>query len=145
MQNTKCKILNIKYKRPDTRNGFSIILAVVFVGAVSLTILLSFLALGRVSISGSLVFSKSVQARTLTESCVETALQEIRNETTFSGSGNILIEDNECSYEVIDNGAEDREIRAEGVVDDVVHRIVVTADKINPQINIVSWERIDNF
>ncbi|MFC1645548.1 type II secretion system protein [Patescibacteria group bacterium] len=133
------KFLNKKEK------GFSLIVSVSIVSMIVVGVVLAFLSLSQSAISGSFVFEKSNKAQTLADACIEVALQEIRTLETFTGTDTLAIGEGDCTYDVSDDGGENRTIESEAIVDDVYFRVRVVVDIINPQISIVSWEDVIDF
>ncbi|MFC1608715.1 hypothetical protein ACFL2R_03030 [Patescibacteria group bacterium] len=135
----------MKKFRNKKEKGFSLIISVTVVSAIVVGVVLTFLNLSQSSILGSFVFEKSNKTQALADACVEAALQEIRNSDAFVGTNNLMVGEGGCSYDVKDDGGENRRIESEAIIDDVFYRVKVTIDQINPQINIVSWERVVSF
>ncbi len=76
---------------------------------------------------------------------MEEGLEEIRESTLFSGTGSLALGQGSCEYNVIDLGGQNREINATGTVDATVRKAKATIDTINPQINLTSWQEVDDF
>lgn len=125
--------------------GYSLLLAVLIIGAIAVAITVSLLLLGIDSSETSFSLEQSKKARGLANACAESALQEIRNSTPFTGSDTINFSDGSCSYTVTNDGGSNRSIESSGTVGDVVKKISVSIDQINPDINIVSWQEVADF
>jgi len=126
-------------------NGFITLLSIVVVSGVGLAVILAISLAGVNSIKTSGDLVKSNQAKALANACAETALQEIRDSAGFLGSGNLSLGDNDCSYVVSNTGGENRRVESIGTAGDIVRKVKVLVDAINPQINITSWQEVGDF
>ena len=88
---------------------------------------------------------QDVHQAALTNACAEEALQQIRDSTPFTGSGNLTLGQGACSYTVTSQGAQNRTITASGTVGTIIRKVKVIINKINPQITVTSWQEMDNF
>jgi len=121
-------------------NGFSLLLAVVLTGAISISIVVSILLIGVDSSKTSLAIIHSNQAKAIANACVEQSLQKIRNSTIFTGYGNLIFADGSCGYFVIDDGGQNRTITVSSTVATAVRKVRVSINAINPKIIISSWQ-----
>lgn len=127
------------------QKGYITLMSILIVGAVGLAIASSLLLFGINSSRSSLAFEQSKEAKALASACVEEALGEIRDNTSFSGSGNLSLGLGSCSYTVINLGGQSREIRSTGTMKAIVRKVRVTIDAINPTINVTSWQEVADF
>lgn len=140
-------MLYIKKKKRynSLRGGYITLISVLIVGAVGLSIATSLLLLGLNSSRTSFVNEQSAKARSLSNACVEKALQEIRNSVSYSGGDNFLYSTGSCSYFVTNTGGENREIIASGFVGTISRKTKIEINKINPQIEITTWVEVSDF
>ena len=122
--------------------GFVALISVLIVGAVGVAITTSLLLLGLGSSRTSFALEQSSQARALANACVEEALEQIRNNTLFSGTETLTLGQGNCNYTVIVQTNENRTITATGTVGTIIRKVKVTLDTINPNINITSWQEV---
>jgi len=125
--------------------GYIALMSVVIIGAAGAAIAVSVILLGLASSRSSFVIGQSSQARALTEACAEQALQNIRDSSVFTGSGQLVLDSGVCSYEVIDSGGESRTIFASGTVETVVKKLRIDISVINPMITCDSWQEVENL
>ncbi len=126
-------------------NGYITLISVLVVGAVGIAVTVSLLLLGLDSSRTSFAYEQSNQAKGLANACAEAALQTIRDNTSYVGTGNIALGQGNCSYTVSSEGGENRTITATGIVDIINRKVEVVIDDINPQINIASWQEVADF
>ncbi len=132
-------------KSKKLQGGYTILFSVIVLGAVGLTLAISLSTLSRASILTSSAFTNSNQAKALANACAETALQQIRNNPSFSGTGNLSLGEGDCIYTVANLGGDNREITASGTIGDIIRKVKVSINTINPQINISSWQEVNDF
>lgn len=125
--------------------GYSLLLAILIIGAVAVAITVSMLLLGIDSSRTSFALEQSKQARGLANACAESALQEIRNSTPFTGSATINFSLGSCTYTVTNQGGQNRMIASSSTVGTVVKKIQINIDQINPDINVTSWQEVQSF
>jgi hypothetical protein len=122
--------------------GYIALMAVLIVGAASLAIGLALLTMGADSQRSTLVTQQSAQARSLATACAEEALQEIHDDTTFTGTGNLNLGQGTCSYTVTNTGGSNRTITSSGVVGEVTRKLEIYATIGVSSISIISWQEI---
>lgn len=122
--------------------GYVTLISILVVGAVGTAIAMSLILLGISSSRTSFSVEQSNQAKGLTNACVEEALEQIRNSTSFTGSGNLTLGHGTCTYTVTSQGGQNRVITASGTVGSIVRKVTVVINKINPLINPTSWQEV---
>jgi hypothetical protein len=135
------KLKSYKLQATSCR-GFITLVSVLVIGAVGVAITASIILLGLGSSRTSFAVEQSSQAKALTNACAEEALQQIRDLTSFTGSGNLILGQGTCSYTVTSQGGQNRTIIASGTVGTIVRKTTVIIDKINPTIQVVSWQEV---
>ena len=91
------------------------------------------------------LFATALPAKALSDACAEEALAEVRNLTSFTGSGSLTIGQGTCSYSVTSQGGQDRTVAATGTVGTIVRKTKVVLNKITPSIAVVSWQEVGDF
>lgn len=127
------------------QSGFIVLITVLVVGAVSMAITVSVLWLGVGDSRSSFALEQSNQAKALANACSEEALQQIRDSTPFTGTGNLTLGQGTCSYTVTSQGGSNRTIIATGTVGSIVRKVKIIIDTINPAINVTSWLEVVDF
>ncbi|MBN1778640.1 MAG: hypothetical protein JW816_00230 [Candidatus Buchananbacteria bacterium] len=129
----------------DRNRGYVALISVLLVGAVGLVIVLSLVSLGLGLSKSGLVLQQSNQAKALANACAAEALQQVRDSTPFTGSGNLSLGLGSCSYTVTSQGGQDRTVIATGTVGNVIRKVKVIIDKITPDIQVVTWQEVADF
>jgi hypothetical protein len=124
------------------QKGYVAILAVLIIGAASLAISLALLTAGADSQRGTLITQQSAQARSLATSCVEEALQQMHDNTAFTGTNSLSLGQGSCSYTVTNTGSTGRTVDASGTVSNVVRKAKVYVTITSSSISITSWQEV---
>ncbi len=129
----------------DRFAGFITLISVLVVGAAGIAIALSLILLGLGSSRTSFAVEQSNQAKALANVCAEEALQQIRDSTLFTGNGNLTLGQGNCAYTVTSQGVQNRTVTASSTVGTIIRKVKVIINNINPAIQVVSWQEVDNF
>ena len=125
-----------------TQSGYVALLSVLVVGAVATAIGISLLVLGADSQRETLISQQSIQARGLADACVEEALQQLHDTTSFTGPGNLTLGTGSCTYTVTSTGSSTRTITATATVGNVVRKVAAYVTMSSSSISITSWQEV---
>lgn len=126
----------------NKRGGYITLISVLVVGAVGTAITLSLILLGVGSSRTSFAVEQSNQAKGLANACAEEALQQIRESTSFTGSGSLNLGYGACTYTVTNGGGSNRTITTSGTVGTILRKVSISATAITPLIVISTWQDI---
>ena len=129
----------------DKQRGYATLVSILVIGAIGVSITTAMILTGVSTSDSSFVLEQGKEARALVDACAEEALQQIRSNTGYAGSGNLTYSNGSCSYEVVSTGGENRSVEAEGTVGTIVRRVAVEVDAVSPLINIASWQEVADF
>ena len=129
-------------KQFNKNNGYITLLSVLVVGAVGVAVTTSLILLGVSSSRTSFSYQQMYQAKNLANSCAEEGLEQIREVSSYAGSGNLTLGQGSCTYVVTNLGGDSRLIEATGTVGTVVRKTQVDISAINPLIVVSSWQEI---
>lgn len=122
--------------------GFVALISVMIVGAIGISVGVSLLLLGLASSRNSLTLEQSAISKALADACMEEALQKIRESTPYTGTGSLTLNGADCNYTVTSGTGQNRSIVSTGTMSSVVRKVSISIDRINPAINITSWQEI---
>lgn len=125
--------------------GYITLLSTLFLVAIGGVVAGSLILLGLGFSKTSFAQYQSNQAKALANACAEEALQQIRNLTAYTGSGNLTLGQGSCSYTVTSGGSENRTIISTGTALTVIRKVKIIISAINPTINITSWQEVADF
>ena len=124
--------------------GFVALISILIASAVSVAVVTSVLLLGVGSSKTRLAVEQSSKARSLTDTCAEIALENIRENSSYSGSVSLSLGDGLCLFSVaLTNGI--WTINASGTVGAIVRRAKVVVTSASPKINVSSWQEVADF
>ena len=122
--------------------GYVALIAVLIVGAASLAIGVAMLSTGTDSQRAVLVSQQSIQARSLASSCADEALQQMHDNTSFTGTNNLSIGVGSCTYTVTNLGGASRQVDVSGTVGGVVRKAQVYVTIGASSISVTSWQEV---
>lgn len=123
-------------------NGYVTLISVLIAGAVGLSISLNLFLLQVSGVRANDIQIKSSLAKSFANACVETALENIRNNTSYTGSDNLSFSLGSCTFTVVNTGGESRTISIEGVSGETNRKVFVIISSINPLISVSSWQEV---
>lgn len=125
------------------KNGYITLFSILIAGAIGLASTVSMLILGLNSTKISSAIEQSNQSKAIVNGCMEQALQYIKDNPDFTGSGTVPFPNGDCLY-TITGASPNKTIQITGVVGTITRKGEITIDQINP-INIASWQEVDDF
>ncbi len=132
-----------RHTPPLPCSGYVALIAVLVIGAASLVISLALLTTGTDGQRATLVTQQSTQARNLAVTCAEEALQQMHDNTAFTGTNNLSVGLGNCIYTVTNTGGSARTIDVSATVGSVVRKIQVYATIGASNISIISWQEVN--
>lgn len=126
----------------NNKKGYIALITVLVIGAIGTAIATSVLWLSIGISKSGLTQTQSNQTKALANACMEEALEHVRDSGPFTGTGSLTLGAGTCNYNVVSTGGQNRTITSSGTVGSIVRKISVTIDKINPAINVTSWQEV---
>ncbi len=96
------------------------------------------------AIKSSIDNKNSMQVEQSANSCAELALEQMRENNSFTGTGSSSINNSLCNYEVFNNGGDGRTINVSASLGLIIKKIKITTNSFNP-INVVLWQNVGDF
>jgi len=121
--------------------GFSTLLIVILLGAASLTLVLALSTSSVWSIKSSIDTKNSNHAKSLVNACAEVALETIRENNSYVGTSNVVLNGNTCTYIITNTGGANRGITISGSVKEIIRKLSITTSAFNPLV-ISSWQEV---
>lgn len=123
--------------------GFVSLISVLILGAVGLAVVVSLIQMGLGSSRTSFATEQSLQARSLADTCGEQGLEQIRENTSYTGTTNVTLGSGTCSYTVTNTGGTTRSLTAVGTVGTIVRHLTITVATVSP-VTLMSWQEVAN-
>lgn len=125
-----------------SQHGYVALISVLIMSAVAIAIGTTLLISGTDGQRSTLILQQSMQARNLANACVEEALQQMHDSTTFTGTNNLSIGQGTCTYTVTNTGGSNRTIDTIGTVGNVVRKNQVYVTIGASSISVTSWQEV---
>lgn len=127
------------------KEGYTTLVSVLVVGAVCAVIATSLLLFGVSSAKTVVALERSHRAKAFVNTCMEEALQQISDSTSFTGTATLSWPEGVCMYTVTSQGGQNRTVIASSTVGAVIRRSRAFVSGINPTIQITSWQEVGNL
>ena len=131
------------YQLHYENKGQVLLASVIVIGTIGLVIAGSLILLSISSLKGTIATRQSAQAVALNNACEEKALFLIKQTPSYSGSDQIILNFQTCSFTVVDLGGNNRLVTVNSIIGNVIRRtqISLTVDS-NSNITIDYWREV---
>lgn len=124
------------------QGGQALITSVIVIGVIALLVASSLMILSLGSLRSTVSAQKSSEAIALNNACAEEGLYRLKQTSTYTGSGQVTLSANTCSFTVANDGAQ-KLITISSIIGKITKktevRLTVTQQGI---ITIVSWQDV---
>lgn len=128
------------------QSGFAVLYIVILIGSAVLAMVIYYSWLASFSLRNEFQARNSKQARYLADTCGETALEIVRENQSFSGTGSIAsLFGGSCSYQVNILDVQNSEIYSTGSYKNVERKIKISVSKSGSSISANSWREVADF
>jgi len=125
--------------------GYVLLYVVSIVGMVVFSLAVYFSWLDFFSSQNSINSKKTKQARFLADSCAESGLQQLKNNSSYTGNGSENFAGGNCTYAVSNETGYARKIEAQGDVGGKLSKVKILISEVNTKIVISSWQEVADF
>lgn len=132
----------LKKRRIEGKGGYISLMSVIILGSLGVVVSTSVILLGLGSSRSGYAYDQSNSALSITEACIEEGLQKIRQDDSYTGSGELLFTIGTCTYTVEDIPNSQKRVSASGIMGESTHRIYVDTNSIRPQITLSNWQEV---
>ncbi len=123
--------------------GYITLLAVLIVGAIGTAIAVTILTLGIDASRAALTQQLAQAAKAAASACAEEALEQIRLNANYSGSGSLSFANSNCTYTV--TGGVSTTSAATGISGTVTRKVKVILSTVQPLLTPSSWQEVGDF
>lgn len=135
--------------RPSTfdlrpfRKGYVFLISVLFVSAVAVSVLGSYLLLSIAALENGVTFQASTQALENAQTCAERGLMSLFLDSGYTGTQTFTLTDGTCSIlQPGGFGNDNRTLCLEGVSGAHTRRIEIVLERLLPSIQVYSWQEV---
>lgn len=125
----------------NMNKGFGTLFIVIILGSASLALTLWITTSSFWSIRSSIDNTVGKQAKALTDSCADVALETMRENNSYFGTNTVTINNNTCTYTVANTGGNNRTISISGSIGSITKKLQITSTGFNP-IVISNWQDV---
>lgn len=130
----------------ENRNGYIALISILIVSALALLIATSGSLLGISESNMGLQENRAREAFYLATACAEDALMKLKNNLNYTGNETLTFNNGSCVIESLEGtGKKNRVIKISGTVFNQTRKIKIEIGKINPDIEIKSWQQVADF
>lgn len=125
------------------RKGYIFLISVLFVSAIAVSVLGSYLLLSIASMENGLTLQQSMQALENAHTCAERGLMSLFLDSEYPGKENITLSDGSCYIlQPGGFGNENRSICVEGTFGSHTRRMEIVLERVLPSIQVYSWQEV---
>ena len=129
--------------QPTSRSGYIFLLSVLFVSAVAVSVLGSYLLLSIASMENGVTFEASTQALENAQTCAERGLMALFLDSGYMGNESVTLADGTCEILKVGGfGNENRTLCTEGIFGAHTRRMEIVVQSILPSIEVYSWQEV---
>lgn len=133
------KLLDKKLK------GYAALTSVIVLSAVATLVLITSIQINTESVIASKTLEDSKKADALAYSCVEVAIENLKQDQSYSGNEVVLIGTDSCEILPIITSGSDTIIRTQAIYDDNYKRYEASLAQIVPDVTINYFDVVDDF
>lgn len=120
-------------------NGYSILISVIVLAGICTSLAVSLLLSSTSQAGAAIAFRKSTLARGYANSCMESALEQIRQNSSYTGTINLSFTSGSCSA-MVSGTAPTKSITSTGISDTVTRRVQGSTTQVSPSITLNNWQ-----
>ena len=125
------------------RSGYVYLISVLFVSAIAVSALGSYLLLSIASLENGITFEASSQALENAQTCAEQALMELFLDSGYTGGQTVTLSNGTC--DILQPGGfgnTNRTLCTEGISGAHTRRIEIVLSQLLPSIQVYSWQEV---
>lgn len=124
----------------EKNKGFATLFIVIVLGSVALGLIFALSQGSFMSIKTSNDNKNYTKLKLTVDTCAEIALEKIRENNSYTGSENVLINEVSCNFNISNEGTNKR-IEINSSIGKFNNGLIIIIDSFNP-INIFSWQEV---
>ena len=120
-----------------TKNGYATLYILLIIASVTVSNSLAAAVGSTFSGTRLRAYALGAEIRTLTSRCVETLLMQVRNNTSLTGAGTIIIGTGSCNY-IISGSVPVKIIAITATKNNLYKRVNITITQVSPVL-LINW------
>jgi hypothetical protein len=125
--------------------GYVLLLTVIFLSVIAATIVGSLLLLGLAHSQTGLALQQADQARYFSQACAETALDNLRQNSSYAGDQTLAVGGGSCQIAPITFSSPDYNIQTQAAVGPAVYNLLVEAQLQTTSTSSTTLVQVDSW
>jgi predicted RND superfamily exporter protein len=130
-------------KPTNKKFGFAALTGVVILGIVATILLPSIILINTDNVRVETAIAQSGVALNLASACAETALNNLRNNNSYTGNATLTYPNGTCQIQTITGTTPNFTIQTTSTIGGFTKKIRVVTSQISPAIVLSSWQETD--
>lgn len=127
---------------PRSKNGYVFLISVLFVSAIAISVLGSYMLLSIASMENGITYQSSAQALENAQTCAERGLMNLFLNSGYTGEA-IELDNGDCTIlQPGGYGNVNRTLCIEGVSGAHTRRLEIVLERLLPSIQVFSWQEV---
>ena len=128
------------------KNGYVALISVIIINAVLLMIVITSAYIGITQGLNSLLYNNHLKSEGLASACGEQALMNLKDDPDYAGNETINLGSDQCQIlPIVNLGGQARIIQVSSSIGGATKKNRISVGKINPTINVTSWQVVVEF
>ena len=128
------------------QKGYIALISILIISGIALFIAINASLFGISESDMGLQKNQSARAFYLATLCAEDALMKLKDDLDYSGDETLIVDEGSCAILPIEgNGNQDRVVKVSGIIYNQTRRIRIEITKVNPLMEISSWQEVVSF
>lgn len=125
-----------------TKKGYVTLISVIILGAISILVLTSTIAVDTESIYATQTLEESKQAKAFADSCAERGIDMLKQNNTYEGESFSFTNGTCTTGSISGSGNTGRSFTATGTYKNTTRKVTVNITTVNPTTVIGSWQEV---
>jgi len=128
------------------RNGYIALISILIISALSVLIATSATLISIGEADMSLQENQAWESFYLATACAEEGLMKLKNNLNYEGNETLTFDNGSCTILVPEgSGNKDRAIKVTSTVKNLIRKIKIEINRVNPDMKINSWSEVTSF
>lgn len=123
--------------------GFAALTGVIVLGITATVLLPTILLINTDNIRSEIAIEQSGVALNLANACAESALNDLRNNNSYTGNETLVYPNGSCTIQTISGSTPTFTIKTLSTVNGYTKKIQVVTSQLSPNLVISSWQETD--
>ncbi|MEO6729460.1 MAG: hypothetical protein ABIM99_06080 [Candidatus Dojkabacteria bacterium] len=129
--------------KKNNKKAYVTLISVIILGAISILVLTTTIAIDTESIFATDVMDQGKQAKAFADTCAERAIDSLKQNNTYTGTETVNFTSGSCTLGAVSgSGNSNRVFLSTGIFKNATRKVSVTVTTVNPTTVIGSWQEV---